>query len=83
MAQDDETTEVEVLETKVSETKPLTVCVETTMKLMGLKRTHIYDLINNGHLSSVKIGKRRLIHMSSINHLLEHGLAPESETEAA
>lgn len=61
------------------ETQPITVSVDTAVQLMGLKRTRIYELINGGHLKTVKIGNRRLVHMSSINHLLEHGLEPENE----
>ena len=39
--------------------------------LSGLGRTLVYDMINDGRLDSVKIGKRRLILIDSYRRLIE------------
>lgn len=38
---------------------------------LGLGRTAIYGLINDGRLETVKIGRRRLIKVESLYRLLE------------
>jgi excisionase family DNA binding protein len=35
--------------------------VEETADLLGLGRTHTYELVMSGKISSVKIGRRRLV----------------------
>jgi excisionase family DNA binding protein len=35
--------------------------VEETAELLGLGRTHTYELVMSGRISSVKIGRRRLV----------------------
>jgi excisionase family DNA binding protein len=39
--------------------------------LSGLGRTVVYEMINNGRLESIKIGKRRLILIESYRRLIE------------
>jgi excisionase family DNA binding protein len=50
--------------------KPLTLTVGDTSKITGLGNTKIYELINQGRLKSVAIGRRRLVLYSSIEELL-------------
>ena len=39
--------------------------------IVGLGRTSIYALINEGRLATVKIGRRRLVKVESIRLLLD------------
>ena len=41
-------------------------------KTLNLSRTSIYSLLNDGSLSSVKIGKRRLIPVESIDAFISN-----------
>lgn len=52
------------------QTKPLGVTVGTTMHVTGLGRTKVYQLIAEGKLKSVAVGRRRLVLYSSIEELL-------------
>lgn len=55
--------------------KPLTVTIDDTCKITGLGNTKIYELINQGKLKSIAIGRRRLVLYSSIEALLEQDAA--------
>ncbi len=55
--------------------KPLTVTVDDTSKITGLGKTKIHELINQGRLKSVAIGRRRLVFLSSIEELLQPSAA--------
>lgn len=55
--------------------EPITVSVDEATRLTGLGRNRVYDLINNGSLESFKLGRRRLIRVSSIKRLLDEALA--------
>ncbi|WP_245656325.1 helix-turn-helix domain-containing protein [Novosphingobium naphthalenivorans] len=48
-----------------------TTSITEATKALGLGRTSIYALINEGRLETVKIGRRRLIKVESIRQLLE------------
>jgi excisionase family DNA binding protein len=50
-------------------------------RLSGLGRSKTYELIGEGKLKSIKIGKRRLIVISSWRQLVEEQLA-ETNTAA-
>ena len=56
------------------------VSVPETMRLTGLGRTTIYDLIGQKTLDSRKVGKRRLIVRSSIGRL---GLAGQTASSVS
>jgi len=45
--------------------------ISEAAKALGLGRTSIYALINEGRLETVKIGRRRLVKVESIRALLE------------
>jgi excisionase family DNA binding protein len=57
--------------------EPIVLSINDTAKALGLGRTSIYALINGGRLEAVKIGRRTLIKVASIRHLMgtEQGAA--------
>jgi excisionase family DNA binding protein len=48
-----------------------TTSITEAAEALGLGRTSIYALINDGRLETIKIGRRRLIKVNSIHRLLE------------
>jgi excisionase family DNA binding protein len=54
--------------------KPVSATVDDTCRITGLGRTKIYELIAEGRLKTVAIGRRRLVLYSSIEDLI-HGAA--------
>lgn len=53
------------------DTKPLTVSVEAARKMLGIGITKAYELLNSGELRSIKLGRKRLILVTSIHELIE------------
>lgn len=51
--------------------KPVSVTVNDACRITGLGRTKVYELIADGPLKSVAIGRRRLVLYASIEALLE------------
>lgn len=51
--------------------EPLTVTVDGAKKALGLGHTKIYELIGEGRLKTVKIGRRTLVKTDSIRALVE------------
>jgi excisionase family DNA binding protein len=49
--------------------KPLWVDLHGAIRISGIKRTTLYHLINDGRLKSIKVGKRRLFSVRSIEEL--------------
>jgi excisionase family DNA binding protein len=49
---------------------PLTVGVNEAMKLSGLGRSILYELLADGRIASRKVGKRRLIIYASLKAFL-------------
>jgi hypothetical protein len=49
--------------------EPEFVTVPQTERISNLGRTKIYELIANGTLDSIKVGKRRLVRFRSIRSL--------------
>ena len=49
----------------------LTVTIESARNAVGIGTTTIYRLINEGKLSTVKIGRRTLVKTDSIRALVE------------
>lgn len=49
--------------------KPITVTVDNALKLSGLGRTKLYELINLGTIKTTTIGRRRLVVYSSLEEL--------------
>ena len=50
--------------------EPITVTVDDAKKAIGIGRTTVYALINDGRLETVKIGRRTLIKTDSIRALV-------------
>jgi excisionase family DNA binding protein len=51
--------------------EPLTVSVAGARNALGIGTTKIYELINEGQLKTVKLGRRTLIRTDSIYALVE------------
>lgn len=51
--------------------KPLTLTVNDTSVALGLGRTKIYQLLASRALTGIKVGRRRLITVESIQNLVE------------
>lgn len=51
--------------------EPLTVRISTAVRITGLSRSRIYELIQSGDLSTVKVGRATLIQFSSLKALTE------------
>jgi excisionase family DNA binding protein len=49
----------------------LTVTPKTARAALGIGQTKLYELINNGTLQTLKIGRRRLIKTDSIRALVD------------
>lgn len=50
--------------------QPITTTINDTAKALGLGRTSIYQLIREGRLEAVKIGRRTLVKVDSIRRLI-------------
>jgi excisionase family DNA binding protein len=48
----------------------LTVTVGEALRLVGIGRTRLYELIGSGQVTTVKIGRRRLVHLASLKTLV-------------
>ena len=51
--------------------EPLATTVKDTAKALGLGKTSIYDLIRQGRLEKIKLGRRTLVTVASIRRLVE------------
>lgn len=51
------------------ELEPLTVRVATAVRLTGLSRSRIYELIQSGDLETIKVGRATLIQYRSLKGL--------------
>lgn len=54
---------------------PLTVRIPVAMRLTGIGRSKLYELIKAGELQTVKIGTATLVTMASLRRLVERGSA--------
>jgi excisionase family DNA binding protein len=50
--------------------EPLTVTVDDAVKMIGLGKTTLYKLVGEGRVTSVTVGRRRLVHVSSLRCLV-------------
>jgi hypothetical protein len=51
---------------------PLAVPIAETQRLLGgISRTSVYDLVRDGQLTKIKIGRRGLVTVASINALVD------------
>lgn len=56
---------------RASPSEPLVVSVNEGCRLAGIGRTKFYELINDGKVKTVTIGRRRLVLIASIREMLE------------
>ncbi len=49
----------------------IAVCVEEAAEMLGLGRSTVFELLKDGSLVSVKVGKRRLIPVRELSAFLE------------
>ena len=49
----------------------ITVSISETAEMTGMSRSRIYQLIQNGSLKSVSLGRRRLIRVRDIEAMLD------------
>lgn len=40
---------------------------------LGVGRTHLYRLINEGQIDTIQLGRRRLVKVASLRKLIEEG----------
>lgn len=52
-----------------TEIEPLTVRVSTAVRITGLSRSRIYELLQTGDISAVKVGRLTLIDYGSLKTL--------------
>lgn len=57
--------------------EPLTVRVATAVRITGLSRSRIYELIQSGDLDTVKVGRATLIHYGSLKALTTNSDGPK------
>jgi len=51
--------------------QPLTVRVATAVRITGLSRSRIYELIQSGDLETIKVGRATLIQFRSLRNLTQ------------
>jgi excisionase family DNA binding protein len=49
--------------------KPLTVTISVALDITGLGRTKFYQLLSDGTIESITVGRRRLINFESLQRL--------------
>lgn len=54
-------------DTTTSTGEPILYKVSEAARLLGIGRTNMYQLMNDGHITSVRIGHRRLIPRTALN----------------
>ncbi len=48
----------------------LTISVAEIVHVLGMGKTTVYKMLNNGTLASVRVGRRRLVSCASLQRLL-------------
>jgi predicted DNA-binding transcriptional regulator AlpA len=59
------------MQPRASPSEPLVVSVDEGRRMAGIGRTKFYELINEGRVKTVTIGRRRLVFVASIREMLE------------
>lgn len=54
-----------------AEPAPLTVRVETAMRMIGLGRTKFYELIGEGEIETIKVGRSTLVIVESLRAFVQ------------
>lgn len=53
--------------------EPLTYSINDAVAVSSIGRTRLYQLINEGRLQTVKVGRRTLVRAASLRELLQTG----------
>ena len=56
--------------------EPLTVRISTAVRITGLSRSRIYELIQSGELDTVKVGRATLVQYASLKQLTANRTIP-------
>ncbi|HEX7823023.1 MAG TPA: hypothetical protein VF463_20680 [Sphingobium sp.] len=56
--------------------EPICVSVKVACDMVGIGMTRMYELIGSGEVSTIKIGRRRLVHIQSLRDLVA-GVPPK------
>lgn len=59
--------------TKTASIEPLSVRISDAIRLTGIRRSKLYELMASGDLETVKIGRCTLIPLDSLRALIERG----------
>lgn len=51
--------------------KPISVTVDNAIRISGIGRTKLYELINQGVIKTTTVGRRRLVIYSSLEELTD------------
>ncbi|WP_157219341.1 helix-turn-helix domain-containing protein [Flavisphingomonas formosensis] len=51
--------------------EPVTVRIPEAMRMLGLGRSKLYELIGDGQIATIKVGRSRLVVMRSIHDFVE------------
>ena len=57
--------------------KPITVTVPTALAVTGLGRTKFYELVKQGRIRTIAIGRRTLVIFADLEKLAEAGASPK------
>ncbi len=60
--------------------EPITVSVATALRILGLGRSKFYELIQDEEIEVVKVGRRTLVLMASIQSFVESRRVRRSST---
>jgi excisionase family DNA binding protein len=55
---------------QVAKSMPRLLAIKQAIYELGISRTALYELIEDGRLKTVKIGRRRLVPIEAINELI-------------
>ncbi|MEO6387943.1 MAG: helix-turn-helix domain-containing protein [Croceibacterium sp.] len=53
----------------------LTLGIKDSARALGVGRTHLYRLINDGKIDTILLGRRRLVTTASLRKLVEEATA--------
>ncbi|MGK6354365.1 DNA-binding protein [Sphingomonas sp. DT-207] len=59
--------------------EPLTVRISTAVRITGLSRSRIYELIPSGDLDTVKVGRATLVQYASLKALTASRTVPDPQ----
>ncbi len=51
--------------------EPIAVSINDTVKVLGIGRTSVYEMIKDGRLEAFKLGRRTLVRVDSIRRFVD------------